>query len=51
LAFTLNGQVIAEATDKTDPFETGTVGLFAAPGSGSKKAIEAEFDNFVVTQL
>ena len=51
LVLTLDGQVVAEATDRTDPIETGTVGLFAATDQDSKKAIEAEFDNFVVTQL
>jgi hypothetical protein len=44
LVFTVNGQKVAEYTDRDDPFLTGTVGLFVT----TDKAIEAEFDNFVV---
>jgi hypothetical protein len=50
LVFSLNGKKVAEATDTKNPYLTGTVGVFAATGPDAKKAIEAEFDNFAVTQ-
>jgi hypothetical protein len=48
LVFSVNGQVVAEATDKDNPLLTGTVGLLVATGP---RGFEAEFDNFVVTQV
>jgi TIR domain len=46
LTFWVNDQKVAEYTDPDDPFVTGTVGLFVT----TDKAIEAEFDNFVVNR-
>jgi len=51
LAFSVNGRVVAEAIDKKDPFSAGTVGLMAWTGENAKTAVDAEFDDFVVTQL
>jgi hypothetical protein len=51
LVFLVNGKKVAEATDTKNPYRTGTVGLFAGTGPDAKAAVEAEFDNFVVTQL
>jgi hypothetical protein len=51
LVFSVNGKKVAEATDTKNPFSTGTVGLFAGTGSDSKTAVEAEFDNFVITRV
>jgi hypothetical protein len=52
LAFQVNGKVVANAVDDGTklgpPFLTGAVGLVVANGEGSK-AIEAEFDDFLVT--
>jgi len=50
LVFSVNGRVVAEATDTKNPLPTGTVGIFVANGPDAKTAVEAEFDNFVVTQ-
>jgi hypothetical protein len=47
----VNGQLVVEWTDDANPLPTATVGLFVAPGEKAKTAIEAEFDNFAVTQL
>lgn len=46
LVLSVNGQKVAEYTDADAPFLTGTVGLFVT----SDKAMEAEFDNFVVNR-
>jgi hypothetical protein len=46
----VNGELIAEWTDATDPLPNGTVALFVATGPNAKTAVEAEFDNFAVTQ-
>jgi hypothetical protein len=51
LVFSVNGKKVAEATDKKNPYGSGTVGVFAATGQDAKTAAEAEFDNFVVTQV
>jgi len=51
LVFSVNGRVVAEAIDTKDPFSTGTVGLLVGTGPAAKTAVEAEFDNFVVTQV
>jgi hypothetical protein len=49
LAFSVNGKEVATATDATQPLSSGTVGLVVATGGKNVKAIEAEFDDFVVT--
>ncbi len=51
LVFSVNGKKVAEATDTKNPYGTGTVGVFAATGRDAKTAAEAEFDDFVVTQV
>ena len=51
LVFSVNGRVVVEATDTKTPFLTGTVGLLVGTGPDAKTAVEAEFDNFVVTQV
>ena len=50
LVFSVNGQVIAEETDRENPLLAGTVALFVFNGVGAEKAVEVEFDNFVVTE-
>ena len=47
----VNNKLVVEWTDDADPLPNGTVGLFVATGPKAKTAIEAEFDNFAVTQL
>jgi len=47
----VNSELVAEWTDDTNPLPTGTVGLFVATGPTAKTPVEAEFDNFTVTQL
>ena len=49
LEFWVNGQRVASARDARDPIESGTVGLEVATGEAG--AIEAEFDDFVVTRM
>jgi hypothetical protein len=49
LVFWVNGKKLADVTDTKNPFTGGTVGLFAATDQG-QTAVEAEFDNFAVTQ-
>ena len=51
LVFSVNGSVVAEATDTDDPLIEGTVGLWAAMIPNTPDATEAEFDNFAVTEL
>ena len=48
LELTVNGRVVARATDSDRPLATGTVGLAVATGGEGVKAIEAQFDDFVV---
>jgi hypothetical protein len=48
LVFKVNGQVAAQETDSKDPLTAGTVALLAEAYEESTKAIEVEFDNFVV---
>jgi hypothetical protein len=56
LGFWVNGEKVAETTDtkpwpwSANPFQTGTVGLLVAFGPEAT-AVEAEFDNFAVTEL
>jgi hypothetical protein len=45
----VNGEPIIEWTDDANPLPIGTVGLFVATDTDT--AVEAEFDNFSVTQL
>jgi hypothetical protein len=47
----VNNELVVEWTDDANPLPNGTVGLFVATGPEAKTAIEAEFDNFAVTQL
>lgn len=47
LEFSVNGEVVAAATDSNDPLLSGTVGLFVY----TVETQEVEFDNFVVTEL
>jgi hypothetical protein len=47
----VNGEGVVEWTDDANPLPTGTVGLFVATGPNAKTAVEAEFDNFAVTQV
>ncbi len=49
LVLSVNGQEFAAYTDTESPLSTGTVGLVVATGGAGVKAIEAEFDDFVVT--
>jgi len=54
LVFSVNGQVVADVTDTQNPLQAGTVGLGVKAGTNAHKAgkaVEAEFDNFVVTQI
>ena len=48
LVFRVNGQVAAEATDSKDPLVAGTVALVGEAYEEAEKAVEVEFDNFVV---
>ena len=48
LVFRINGQVAAEATDTKDLLTAGTVALVAETYEEAEKAVEVEFDNFVV---
>jgi hypothetical protein len=48
LVFRANGKVAAEATDSKDPLTVGTVALVAEAYEEAEKAVEVEFDNFVV---
>jgi hypothetical protein len=47
----VNGELAVEWTDDANPLPTASVGLFVVTGDNAKTAIEAEFDNFAVTQL
>jgi hypothetical protein len=47
----VNSELVVEWTDDANPLPNGTVGLFVATGDKAKTAIEAEFNNFAVTQL
>jgi hypothetical protein len=51
LVFSVNGRVVAEATDSENPLSTGIVGVFVATGPDAKTAVEAEFDDFAVRQI
>jgi hypothetical protein len=51
LVFSVNGRVVAEATDSENPLPTGTVGVFVSTGPKAKTAVEAEFDDFAVRQI
>jgi hypothetical protein len=46
----VNGELVAEWTDETNSLPNGTVALFVATGRKANTAVEAEFDNFAVTQ-
>jgi hypothetical protein len=49
LAFWVNGEQVARAADRDRPLLSGAVGLLAATGGEDAEAIEAEFDDFVVS--
>jgi hypothetical protein len=49
LVFSVNGRVVATATDGNNPLAGRTVGLVVATGGAKATPIEAEFDDFVVT--
>jgi hypothetical protein len=52
LVFSVNDQRVAEVTDTENPLPTGTVGLGVTTGdTKGASAVEAEFDNFAVTQI
>jgi TIR domain len=51
LTFWVNGKKVADVTDTKNPITSGTVGLFAATTSDTTTPVEAEFDNFAVSQL
>ena len=51
LVFVVNGIEVARTTDDENPLRTGTVGLVVSTGGKGANAIEAEFDDFVVTRL
>jgi hypothetical protein len=46
----VNGQLVAEKTDDTDPLPAGGVGLYTF-GPLAQTAMEVEFDNFVVRKV
>jgi hypothetical protein len=50
LVFSVNGRVVATATDTDKPLQTGSVGLGVSNDNATKPA-EAEFDNLVVRQV
>lgn len=50
LVFSVNGKIVARATDTHNPLTTGTVGLAVASSEKVNKPAEAQFDNFTVTQ-
>ena len=50
LAFRVNGQVAAKATDSEDPLTAGTVALLGSLRR-VEKAVEVDFDNFAVEAL
>jgi hypothetical protein len=47
LEFSVNGDVVAAVTDRSDPHVMGTVGLFVF----TVDTLEVEFDNFVVGEI
>jgi hypothetical protein len=49
VAFWVNGEQAARAADTDRPLLSGAVGLLVATGGEDAEAIEAEFDDFVVT--
>jgi hypothetical protein len=50
LVFSVNGHIVAAATDTNNPLLTGTVG-FGVGQNNVNQPVEVEFDNFVVSQL
>jgi hypothetical protein len=46
----MNSVLVAEWTDETNPLPNATVALFVSAGPKASTAVEAEFDNFAVTQ-
>lgn len=51
LAFSVNGQLVEELTDRKDPLPAGSVGLFLGSAKEAQTESVAEFDDVVVTRL
>ncbi len=49
--FSLNGRIVAAATDTNNPLLTGTVGFTVVQPRNVNNPVEAEFDNFVVSRV
>jgi hypothetical protein len=47
LELSVNGNMVAAATDRDDPYLAGTTGLFAFAG----ETLQVEFDNFIVEEI
>jgi hypothetical protein len=47
LELSVNGNMVAAATDRDNPYLAGTTGLFAFAG----ETLEVEFDNFIVEEI
>jgi hypothetical protein len=47
LELSVNGDMVAAATDRDDPYLAGTTGLFAFAG----ESLQVEFDNFIVEEI
>jgi hypothetical protein len=47
LELSVNGNMVATATDRDDPYLAGTTGLFAFAG----ETLQVEFDNFIVEEI
>jgi hypothetical protein len=50
LVFSVNGHILAAATDTNNPLLTGTVGIGVGQNNVNQP-VEVEFDNFVVSQV
>jgi hypothetical protein len=46
-----NGKLVAQATDKDHPIQTGSVGLSVTPYNEATKPVEAQFDDFAVMKI
>ena len=51
LVFSVNGHIVAAATDTNNPILTGTVGFGVQLPRNVNQPVEVEFDNFVVKQV
>jgi hypothetical protein len=50
LVFWVNEKKLGDVIDRTKTNTSGLIGLFVERVAGTKRAIGAEFDNFVVTR-